>query len=100
MAYFLKKTKTKNDIYLQIYESFYNPQLAKKQRFEINRQIEKARGLKASQAKRSEYGDCAKYVIFTTTDKKGNETDGKVKVSEWGVRTKSWTPQGLRKELN
>lgn len=59
----------------------YNPQLAKKQRFEINRQIEKARGLKASQAKRSEYGDCAKYVIFTTTDKKGNETDGKVKVS-------------------
>ena len=59
----------------------YNPQLAKKQRFEINREIEKARSLKASQAKKSEYGDCAKYVIFTTADKKGNETDGKVKVS-------------------
>lgn len=59
----------------------YNPQLAKKQRFEINREIEKARSLKASQAKRSEYGDCAKYVIFTTADKKGNETDGKVKVT-------------------
>lgn len=59
----------------------YNPQLAKKQRFEINREIEKARNLRASQAKKSEYGDCAKYVIFTATDKKGNETDGKIKVS-------------------
>lgn len=59
----------------------YNPQLAKKQRFEINREIEKARSLKASQAKKSEYGDCAKYVIFTTADKKGNETDGKIKVT-------------------
>lgn len=26
MAYFLKKTKTNNDIYLQIYESFYDPE--------------------------------------------------------------------------
>ena len=26
MSYFLKKTKTKNDIYLQIYESFYDPE--------------------------------------------------------------------------
>ena len=59
----------------------YNPKLAKKQIFEINKQVEKARLLKASQAKKSEYGDSAKYVIFTTTDKKGNETDGKIKVS-------------------
>ena len=36
---------------------------------------------KASQAKRSEYGDSAKYVIFTTTDKKGNNTNGKIKVT-------------------
>ena len=36
---------------------------------------------KASQAKRSEYGDSAKYVIFTTTDKKGNDTNGKIKVT-------------------
>jgi len=59
----------------------FNPKLAKKQIYEINKEVEKARLLKASQAKRSEYGDCAKYVTFTATDKKGNETDGKVKVS-------------------
>jgi len=59
----------------------YNPGLAKKQIYEINRQVEKAKLLKASQAQRSEYGDCAKYVIFTAADKNGNDTDGKVKVS-------------------
>lgn len=59
----------------------YNPSLAKKQTYEINKEIEKARLLKASQAKKSEYGDCSKYVIFSAADKKGNETDGKVKVS-------------------
>lgn len=36
---------------------------------------------KASQAKKSEYGDCAKYVTFSSTDQNGNETDGKVKVT-------------------
>lgn len=50
----------------------FNPKLAKKQIYEINKEVEKAKLLKASQAKRSEYGDSAKYVIFTTTDKKGN----------------------------
>ena len=59
----------------------FNPKLAKKQNCEINKEVEKARLLKASQAKRSEYGDSAKYVLFTATDKKGNDTDGKVKVS-------------------
>ena len=59
----------------------YNHKLAKKQIYEINKEVEKARLLKASQAKKSEYGDCAKYVIFTAADKKGNETDGKIKVS-------------------
>ena len=59
----------------------YNPKLAKKQIYEINKEVEKARLLKASQAKKAEYGDSAKYVIFTTADKKGNETDGKIKVS-------------------
>ena len=59
----------------------FNPKLAKKQIYEINKEVEKAKLLKASQAKKSEYGDSAKYVIFTTVDKKGNDTDGKVKVS-------------------
>nr|WP_256375001.1 transposase [Butyrivibrio sp. AC2005] len=36
--------------------------------------------LKASQAKKNEYGDSAKYVSFIAADKKGNKTNGKVKV--------------------
>lgn len=59
----------------------YNPKLAKKQIYEINKEVEKARLLKASQAKKSEYGDSAKYVIFATADKKENETNGKIKVT-------------------
>ena len=58
----------------------FNPKLAEKQIFEINKQVEKARQLKASQAKRSEFGDSAKYVTFISADKKGNKTDGKVTV--------------------
>lgn len=58
----------------------YNPKLAEKQKHEINKEVEKAKALKASEAKRSEYGDSAKYVSFVTTDKKGTKTDGKVKV--------------------
>ena len=59
----------------------YNPKLAKKQIYKINREVEKARLLKTFQAKKSEYGDSAKYVIFTVSDKKGKEPDGKIKVS-------------------
>ena len=59
----------------------FNPQLAKRKQYEINRMVEKARALKASQAKRSEFGECSKYVTFTPIDKKGNSTDGKVAVS-------------------
>lgn len=58
----------------------FNPRLAEKQRYEINRQVEKARKLKASAAKKSEFGDSAKYVTFIPSDRKGKETDGKVKV--------------------
>ena len=43
----------------------YNPKLASKKRYEINRQVEKAKKLCYSQAKRSEYGDLGKYVNFT-----------------------------------
>ena len=58
----------------------YNPKLAEKQLYEIDRQVEKARNLKAAQAKKSEFGDSAKYVSFFAADEKGYKTDGKVKV--------------------
>ena len=58
----------------------YNPELAEKQKFEINKQVEKAKNLKACEAKKSEYGDSAKYVTFIPADKKGEKTDGKIKV--------------------
>ena len=43
----------------------YNPKLAAKKKYEINKQIEKAKALCYSQAKRAEYGDLGKYVNFT-----------------------------------
>ena len=43
----------------------YNPSLAAKKKYEINRMVEKARTLTASQAKRTEYGEAGKYVKFT-----------------------------------
>lgn len=58
----------------------FNPKLAEKQKYEINKQVEKAKILKAGEAKKSEYGDSAKYVTFVPADKKGKETDGKIKV--------------------
>ena len=58
----------------------YNPKLAEKQKYEINRQVEKAKKLQACQAKKSEYGDSAKYVSFISANKKGEKTEGKVKV--------------------
>ena len=58
----------------------FNPKLAEKQKYEINRQVEKAKNLRACEAKKSEYGDSSKYVTFISTDKKGTKTAGKVKV--------------------
>lgn len=58
----------------------FNPKLAEKQMHEINRQVEKARNLRTCEAKKSEYGDSAKYVTFIAADKKGEKTDGKIKV--------------------
>ncbi len=49
----------------------YNPTLAAKKRYEINRMVEKAKALTASQAKRKDYGETGKYVNFT--DDKGNK---------------------------
>lgn len=53
----------------------YSPALAKKQTWEINRQVEKARALRLSAAKRSEFGDAAKYVTFTSVDSAGERCD-------------------------
>ena len=58
----------------------FNPKLAEKQTYEINRQMEKAKKLRACEAKKSEYGDSSKYVTFVFTDKKGTKTTGKSKV--------------------
>ncbi len=49
----------------------YNPTLAAKKRYEINRMVEKAKSLTASQAKRTEYGESGKYINFT--DKEGKQ---------------------------
>lgn len=57
----------------------YNPKLAEKQIYEINRLVEKARSLKASQAKKADFGECAKYITFITADKKGKKTDDVIK---------------------
>lgn len=54
----------------------YSPKLAKKQLAEINRQIEKARSLRLAAAKKSEYGDSARYVTFTAVDADGEVPDG------------------------
>lgn len=58
----------------------FNPKLAEKQKYEINRQVEKAKNLRTCEAKKSEYGDSAKYVTFITANKRGEKTDGKIKV--------------------
>lgn len=50
----------------------YNPSLASKKRYEINRMVEKAKALTASQAKKAEYGEVGKYVSFN--DKSGKKT--------------------------
>lgn len=43
----------------------YNPSLAAKKRYEINRLVEKAKALTVSGAKKNEYGEAGKYVDFT-----------------------------------
>ena len=53
----------------------YSPKLARKQTYEINRQVEKARRLRLAAARRSEYGDSAKYVTFAPVDREGEVRD-------------------------
>ena len=49
----------------------FNPSLAAKKRIEINRLVEKAKGLCHSEAKKEEYGESSKYVRFV--DGKGKK---------------------------
>lgn len=53
----------------------YSPRLARKQTYEINRQVEKARALRLAAARRSEYGDSAKFVTFAPIDGEGEVRD-------------------------
>jgi transposase len=48
----------------------YNPALAAKKRFEINRMVEKAKSLTLSQAKKCDYGETGKYVTFIDAEGK------------------------------
>lgn len=59
----------------------FNHQLAKKKIREINKMVQKAALLNSYRAKKSEYGDCGKYVTFNSTDDKGKITDDKVRVT-------------------
>ena len=62
------------DVIVQLTEKrliTYNPDLAAKKRYEINRIVEKAKSLTHSEAKRDEYGETGKYVKFT--DGKGGK---------------------------
>jgi len=56
----------------------FNPKLAEKKRYEINKIIEKAKELNNSQAKRKEYGDAAKYVTFKAISNEGEVLDDTV----------------------
>ena len=46
----------------------FNPKLAKKKQYEIQKMIEKAKRLSHSQAKKKEYGEASKYVNFQGND--------------------------------
>lgn len=56
----------------------FNPSLCEKQRFELNKMLEKAKKLKASQAKKSEYGESSKYVNFLSSNEDGKAIDKKI----------------------
>lgn len=51
----------------------FNPKLQKKKLMEIDKMIEKAKKMRAAQAKRDEYGESSRYVIFTDED--GNKAE-------------------------
>lgn len=54
-----------------------NPKLRRKQKAEITKMVEKAKGCCLSQAKKSEYGESAKYVDFKSVGEDGSASDKK-----------------------
>lgn len=56
----------------------FNPSLANKKKSEICTMIEKAKKLTLSKAKKSEFGECAKYVEFKSVESTGEINDEKV----------------------
>ena len=65
----------------QIRVASFNPSLAKKQKAEILKQVDKIQTLSSSQAKRKEYGDASKYVTFTPIDSNGEVDDETIVVA-------------------
>ena len=59
----------------------YNPHLATKKKYEINKLVEKAKILRNSEAKRNEYGDAGKYILFESVNEDGTSSGKKAKVS-------------------
>jgi len=59
----------------------YNAELAQKQLFEINKEVEKAKELCLSRAKRSEFGDASRFVTFDVSGKTETEADAKIAVN-------------------
>jgi transposase len=59
----------------------YNPDLAAKKRYEINKMVDKAMKLTLSQAKQSDYGETGKYVTFTD----GNGDKAKVGINRQAI---------------
>lgn len=59
----------------------FNPTLARKQKAEIMKMVEKAKGCCLYQAKKSEYGESSKYVKFSSADDKGNPSGKKAVTS-------------------
>lgn len=60
----------------------YNPALASKKKYEINRLIEKAYNLTLSRAKKSDYGEAGKYINYTDEDGKKAKISINIKAME------------------
>lgn len=65
----------------QIRIASYNPSLAKKQKADIIKQIDKIKSLSLSHAKKKEYGDASKYVSFTPIDSNGEVNDDTIVIA-------------------